>query len=92
MHPLVNKKSCLLWNYDEVLPLLQENKNVKACFYGHYHSGGYHYDETGLHHIVIASPLECLNDDVAYAIVEVYDDYIDIKGEGKIKKMKLSLR
>ena len=31
----------LLWNWSEALAVLDRHSNVQACFYGHYHKGGY---------------------------------------------------
>lgn len=80
----------LLWNYEEVLSVLQKRSGtVVAVFQGHDHEGGYHLDTTGIHHVTFESPLECTLDTVAFATVHVFGDRLEIEGAGKVPSRKL---
>lgn len=64
-HVLIHPESCpsncetLLWNYDEVLAVLQSaaGRAVEFVLSGHDHPGGSHTDELGIHYLVVESPL-----------------------------------
>eukprot|EP01060_Flectonema_neradi_P023940 TRINITY_DN3236_c0_g1_i1.p1 TRINITY_DN3236_c0_g1~~TRINITY_DN3236_c0_g1_i1.p1 ORF type:complete len:360 (+),score=68.71 TRINITY_DN3236_c0_g1_i1:64-1143(+) len=73
----------LIWNYKEVVPILQKHENVVAVFTGHDHKGGYAIDETGIHYVTLPSPLSVTGDiKTAHAVVEVYPDRLFVRGEG----------
>eukprot|EP00889_Picochlorum_renovo_P000924 jgi/Picre1/27954/NNA_000915.t1 len=73
----------LLYNYDVVLSVLQENADVvHATFAGHAHSAGYHCDEFGIHHRVCEAVLETKPGQDCYGIASVYADGMDIQGFG----------
>lgn len=59
LHPESSNNMTLLWNYEEVLGLLQSplGRTVQMVVSGHQHSGGFHTDELGIHYIVMESPL-----------------------------------
>jgi hypothetical protein len=57
---------------------------VVAVFAGHQHSGGYHLDECGIHHITVESPLECAKGQYAFAGVLVYGDRLHVLGNGRV--------
>ena len=42
-----------------VLACVEELKQPVLSYVGHDHSGGYHLDKAGLHHVTFSSPLEC---------------------------------
>jgi len=73
---------CLLWNYQEVLNIINGSGNVIAVFPGHDHEGGYKLNER-VHHITFPSPLLCRSEEAVFATVELYEDYLMFKGEGK---------
>lgn len=63
-------------------------------FAGHEHAGGYFYDEK--HHIhfsTLPSPLESQSDDPRgpYAILHVYESYLQVEGFGAIKSEKYDI-
>ena len=77
LHPLATpNEDChtLLWNYDEVLRMFDKYPCVKIVMAGHAHHEGYHRcQETGIHHITLASPLEAPDDLVesTYGMLEL---------------------
>lgn len=74
----------LMWNYREVLALIREYQDcVVACFSGHAHRDGYQRDTSGIHFRVFDAVLE--NQEPTYAIVDFYDDRLEISGFGNCK-------
>lgn len=63
-----------------------------AVFSGHCHEGGYHFDESGLHHVTLVSPLENVGEEGAHAVVHVCGDRLEVQGGGKQKSMVLRYR
>ena len=80
----------LLWNYQEVLNTMNESGNVIAVFAGHDHEGGYKLEE-GVHHITFPSPLLCKGEDAVFATIELYQDHLMFKGEGKGLSQELQI-
>lgn len=74
---------CLIWNYEEVLEILRDNADVViASFCGHAHKGGYRRDpDSGIHFRVFEAALEN-RPERTYAIVDVYDDRLVVRGFG----------
>jgi len=77
--------STLLWNYDEVLPILHSFDCVVAYLAGHDHPGGYIRDKHGIHHRTFESPLEVPVGESAYGVIHVYQDKLVLKGAGMVK-------
>lgn len=83
LHPATCAPTCLLWNYDDVLEILQKNSDVVvATLVGHAHRDGYICDEAGIHHRVCEAVLETPPGLDCFGIVSVYDDKIEIAGYG----------
>lgn len=84
IHPKSTWPTCLVWNYDEVLEILRSyNDVVIASFSGHAHKGGYVRDEeSGIHFRSVEAVLESSPPIRTYAIVDVYEDKLVIRGEG----------
>lgn len=82
--PQSSDPSCLIWNYEEVLAILRDFKDViVASFSGHDHRGGYQRDEvSGIHFRVFEAVLESPDPHKTYAIVDVYDDRLVVRGFG----------
>jgi manganese-dependent ADP-ribose/CDP-alcohol diphosphatase len=79
-HPISPERGSLnLWNDSEVKRLLESFPNVKAYFNGHAHEGGYDFDK-GKHYVTFKGMVE--KDGNAFAIIEVYRDYLKINGYG----------
>jgi manganese-dependent ADP-ribose/CDP-alcohol diphosphatase len=73
----------LLWNYEEVLAVLQDHAGtVVACLYGHDHDGGYVHDDSGIHHKTFEAILETSTD--AYGVIDCFDDRLELRGFGKV--------
>jgi len=73
--------STILWNYSEVVQVLQEKAGVVvAVFSGHDHKGGYQQDNFGIHYLTMPSPLECEPDALAFATVDVCSDKLVYRG------------
>jgi manganese-dependent ADP-ribose/CDP-alcohol diphosphatase len=79
-HPISPESGTLnLWNDREVKSLLESFPNVKAYFNGHAHEGGYDFDN-GKHYVTFKGMVE--KDENAFAIIDVYKDYLKINGYG----------
>jgi len=77
-----------LLNYKEVNSLLGNYKNIVACFSGHNHSGN--YGNFNMIHFVTMKGMVETNNSTSYAIVEVYDNKIWIRGAGREKSRILA--
>ena len=74
----------LVWNSEEVLSTLQSFGNtVQLYVAGHDHGGQYAIDETGIHHLVPAAPLECDEGEVSFGHCDVYEDQFILRWKGK---------
>ena len=84
IHPGSTWPTCLVWNYDEVLDILRSYKDVIiASFSGHAHKGGYIRDEeSGIHFRSVEAVLESSPPIRTYAIVDVFENKLVIRGEG----------
>lgn len=93
LHPSTCTPNCLLWNYHEVLEVIQQSPTVQAVFSGHAHQNGSVTDEYGIHYIVMAAILESKPPNgTAYANVRVYKDHIDVIGFGQIPSQTFKCR
>lgn len=70
-----------LWNDVEVLSLIEKYPNVVAYMNGHNHAGNYAKNQ-GIHYLNFQGMVDT-SDTNAYAIVEVYADYLKIVGQGR---------
>lgn len=84
IHPKSTWPTCLVWNYDEILDILRlYNDVIIASFSGHAHKGGYVRDEeSGIHFRSVEAVLESSPPIRTYAIVDVYEDKLVVRGEG----------
>ncbi|GBF93931.1 manganese-dependent ADP-ribose CDP-alcohol diphosphatase-like [Raphidocelis subcapitata] len=80
---------CLLWNFEEVLSLLEGSGVVVATFAGHAHMPGYCL-RGGIHHVVMPSILETPPGRDAYAVADLHSDCILLRGRDAC--MSLALR
>lgn len=71
----------LLWNYNEVVDILNQYKDVVyGYFNGHYHKGGFFYDkESNFAYVTVEAILEA--PDNSFGKVEVYENCIKVIGE-----------
>ncbi|MCE5345612.1 MAG: metallophosphoesterase [Bacteroidales bacterium] len=77
-----------LFNYRDVLSVLNNYHNVIAWFSGHNHSGNYG-NFNRIHFVTIKGMVET-EDSNSFALVEVYSDKIWIKGSGREKSQELA--
>ncbi|KAK9808721.1 hypothetical protein WJX72_002505 [[Myrmecia] bisecta] len=91
LHPDTCLGTCLLWNYDEVLKVLQGAGNVAATFAGHIHDDAYALDETGIHHRVVNAILETPPGRDCYGWVDVYQDRLECTGVDNMQSYTLPL-
>jgi len=91
IHNPVHTDSCfnsgLVWNCEEIIRIFHKYiGTVIACFSGHDHDGGYSIDEYGIQYIVLPAPLESDVGDKTFGIINIYDDRLEIKWEGRQAK------
>lgn len=77
-----------LFNYEEVLELLGRYKNVIAWFNGHNHAGN--YGQYGDIHCVTFKGMVDTPTENSFAIVDLYDHKLVIRGFGREKDLKFS--
>jgi manganese-dependent ADP-ribose/CDP-alcohol diphosphatase len=92
VHPDTCVAVCLLWNYDEVLPLLQASRCVVATLAGHTHRDAYHVDDAGVHHRVLSSVLECPPGTNAFGHVEVWAEHAALRGTDRMAATRMPFR
>lgn len=81
IYPDTCPPACLVWNYDEVLAVLQQQPGVVvASIAGHTHQNGYLVDAAGIHHMVLPGVVEAAPGRDCYGVVEVYQDRLELKG------------
>ncbi|CAB9499327.1 dependent ADP-ribose/CDP-alcohol diphosphatase [Seminavis robusta] len=96
-HQPILPKSCfsvtLMWNYDEVLQVLREFKDVVVLsLAGHDHRGGYQIDEeSGIHFRVVEGTVETPPPGVTYGFVDMYPKKIVVRGFGGCKSAEYDL-
>ena len=88
--------SSLLWNYPEMLQLIEQFDCICAVFSGHAHANGYVYAhegsrKRGVHYVVCDAVLECAPSETAHALVHVYPEKLVVQGYGKIPTRELCI-
>lgn len=78
--------TCLLWNYDVVLDLLEGSGVVVATLAGHAHMNGYTL-RGGIHHVVMPSILETPPGRDAFACVDVLPGALVLRGRDTCMSM-----
>jgi hypothetical protein len=79
----------LLYNHEEIAHTIESCDCVAACFSGHHHDGGY-VQRDGVHHVTLEGMVEG-PDENAYAVVDLRDDSIDIRGVGRASSRMLHI-
>ena len=79
-----------LWNDIELINLLEDFPCVQALISGHYHSGSY-AKKRGIHYLTLRGLVET-EDQSAYAILEVHNDFLNVLGFGREPSRILPLR
>ena len=81
--PIYPEHKTNLWNADTLREVLEAHDCVLAYINGHNHIGGYGIKK-GIHYVSLQGVVET-PDSNAYAIAEVYEDHIKIRGFGREK-------
>lgn len=81
----------MAWGNGVITQKLEQHKGlVRLVISGHYHPGGY-AEHNGVHYVVFEGILEAPADSNAYAVVEVGQSMIQVKGYGVAKSRELLL-
>eukprot|EP00775_Hariotina_reticulata_P008244 gene8244-8434_t len=84
LYPGTCPPACLLWNYEEVLQVLQQSGVVAATIAGHTHQNGYLVDTAGIHHLVLPAIVETPPGRDCYGWVEVFRDRLQLKDNKQV--------
>jgi predicted phosphodiesterase len=85
--PLFPDQPYNLWNRSQVLELLSSHDHVVAFIAGHNHAGEYG-EKNGIHHVTLQGMVDT-EDMTAYAVADVYQDRIEIRGTGRASSRTL---
>ena len=80
-YPLYPTGSLNLWNDADVIAVLEQYPSVKAYFNGHHHDGNYGKKEN-IHYVNFKGMVDT-QDENTFAVVEVYDDRLEVIGFGR---------
>eukprot|EP00667_Euglena_gracilis_P013374 EG_transcript_13792 len=81
----------LLWNYEEVLAIIDESPAAVAIFSGHFHPGGYATNSRGVHFLVLNGTIECATAD-CFGTVDVFRDCLVVRGFGTVRVLPFRQR
>lgn len=79
----------VMWNYAELQNVIAPYKNVVAHLNGHYHHGGYE-QAGGVHYISLEALVESPEKDGAFAVVDVFEDKMRVRGFGSASRYDLA--
>jgi 3',5'-cyclic AMP phosphodiesterase CpdA len=79
-----------LWNAGKIVELLASHPSAVAYLAGHNHAGNYGQRDR-VHYLTLQGMVDT-PDENAYAVVEVYDDRLEIRGVGRVPSRTLALR
>jgi manganese-dependent ADP-ribose/CDP-alcohol diphosphatase len=89
-HPIAPAAIHNVWNSDEVLKIIDQNKNVVAWFNGHNHAGDF-----AVHHDVPCTTLRGMvetADTNAFAVAGIFEDRLELTGHGREISRELRFR
>ncbi len=89
-HPLLPAEGYELWNYAEVVALIERHPSVVASFSGHHHAGA-EIIRNGIPYITFKSMLH-VPDNTAYSIIRLFKDKLEIEGFGREKSRVIALK
>ncbi|KAG8535024.1 hypothetical protein GDO81_029655 [Engystomops pustulosus] len=92
VHPKAKRSPCLVWNYQEVLRVLQAHHSVVCYLAGHDHSGGYHQDSYGIHHVTMEGVIESPLGSNAFGTIYAYEEGLFLRGGGRVRDRYLPYR
>ena len=87
--PILPESRYCLWNHLEVSDFISGYNCIKAWLNGHQHAGNYHF-KNGIHFITFKGMVD--TEENSYAIVELLDQQINIKGFGREESRELHLQ
>jgi hypothetical protein len=79
-----------LWNDTEILRIIEPYDCVKAHINGHVHEGDYGLKD-GIHYLTMEGMM-ITPDTSAYAVIEVYPDFLKVIGYGRVPDRILEIR
>ncbi len=88
-YPVYPPNAHNMWDSDRILDLFARFDNVVAYFCGHNHDGNYGL-AGGTHYVTVKGMVET-PDTTAYAIVDVHEDRMEVRGYGREIDRTLSL-
>jgi len=80
-HPVWPLANSSLWNYQDVIDVLETHDNVVAYMNGHRHTGDYAI-KNGIHYVTFQGML-LTPDENSFSVVEVFRDRIEVNGYGR---------
>lgn len=90
--PESNDSLNLLWNFAEVLDVLHKYSDcVHVYLSGHTHETGYSVDKHDIHHITIPGIVETPPGSNDFATVDVFNERIEVHGNGSIGNYVINL-
>ncbi|MEE4213913.1 MAG: metallophosphoesterase [Bacteroidales bacterium] len=87
-HPLAPEGAHNIYNREEMLEIVSAYDNIIAWFCGHNHEGDYGY-YNDIHFVTLKAMVETANTN-SWALVEVYENYLLMKGRGREESRKLT--
>lgn len=87
-HPVWPQSPYNMLDYDKILDIIKNYSNIGAWFSGHNHSGN--YGNLNLVHFVTLRGMVETENLNSYAIIELYNNRIWIKGKGREKRQILA--
>ena len=87
-HPVAPEGAHNLYNREEMLEIVSAYDNIIAWFSGHKHEGDYGY-YSDIHFVTLQAVVETANTN-SWAMVEVYENYLLLKGRGREESRKLA--
>jgi len=89
-HPVFPKNTNTLWNDTEVMNLIESHDCVVAFINGHYHPGNCE-KKNGIHYLTLQGMVDTV-DKNAYAIIEIYQNRLEVIGYGREPSRTLYFR
>ncbi len=87
---LAESDSHNLWNYEQLLTLIDRYECVKFYFNGHNHAGGY-VEKNGVHYLNFKGMVDT-KDSTSFATVAFRKDSLFVKGYGRELSRSLKIR